>query len=436
MDKRTLRRMYRELPELVSQGVVPPDVAERIRHHYGEPEAAGSTARRWAVVLFSILGTVLIGGGIILLLAHNWQELSRPARAVVAVTPLAVCVLLGIWLLWTRRPSVAWREGVGTAQTLAIGTSISLVAQTYNMGGSFSEFMLIWSLLALPLAYLLGATLPALLYLVGITVWAGSVMHHGMQGLFYFVLLGLVMPFLWWTGKANRYHPRSILVAWVLAITICIGSGLAVEPLCRELDTWPILYGGLFGLLFLAGSKWWGDAMAAWQRPLQNVGALGAVGLSLVLSFSRPWPYSHWATIDAKAATIEGIAVAVIALVGIVLWVLSWRRRAWHEMTLGALPIVAMFAWTVAMEGHAPAAAAIFNLFLFALGIGTLAFGLRERRLGIINGGMLVLAAAILCRFFDSNLGFVLRGVAFILVGIGFLVANIVLLRWKGEAKR
>jgi uncharacterized membrane protein len=435
MDKQTLRWLHRELPELVSQGVVQPEVAERIRRHYGEPEAAGSIAKRWAMILFGILGAVLIGGGIILLLAHNWEELSRPARAVISVLPLAVSAGLGGWLLWTQRPSTAWREGVGTAQMLAIGSSIALVAQTYNLGGRFDEFMLTWSLMGLPIAYLLGATLPALLYLVGITVWTGSVINHGVQALWYFPLLGLALPFLWWTSRANRYHPRPVLVAWVLAITVCIGSGIALEPVCKEIKTWPILFGGLFGLLFLAGTRWWGEASAAWQRPLQNVGALGGVGLSLVLSFIDPWPKVNWILTDKKLAALELAMVAVISVAALVLWVRCWTRRAGHEVMLGAVPFLAVFAWICAMQGSAPMAAALFNIFLCTLGIGTLVIGLRERRLGIVNGGMVVLAAVILCRFFDANLGFAFRGVAFILIGIGFLVTNLVLLGWKGAVK-
>jgi hypothetical protein len=77
----------------------------------------------------------------------------------------------------------------------------------------------------------------------------------------------------------------------------------------------------------------------------------------------------------------------------------------------------------------------LFNLYLFALGIGTLVIGLRGRRLGVVNAGMFVLSAVILCRFFDEDLGFLARGVAFIVVGVGFLVTNLVLLRWKGGSK-
>ena len=42
--------------------------------------------------------------------------------------------------------------------------------------------------------------------------------------------------------------------------------------------------------------------------------------------------------------------------------------------------------------------------------------------------------ALILLRFFDEDLGFVFRGVVFVLLGLAFLVVNLVLARKKGAA--
>jgi hypothetical protein len=64
--------------------------------------------------------------------------------------------------------------------------------------------------------------------------------------------------------------------------------------------------------------------------------------------------------------------------------------------------------------------------------VGTLWRGLRENRLGVVNAGMLMLSALIITRFFDSDLSFVVRGLAFIVVGIGFFATNTVLIRRKG----
>jgi hypothetical protein len=46
-----------------------------------------------------------------------------------------------------------------------------------------------------------------------------------------------------------------------------------------------------------------------------------------------------------------------------------------------------------------------------------------------MNAGLLVLAALIMARFFDSQFGFVIRGIAFIVLGVGFLAANVYLVR-------
>lgn len=437
-DQKHVRWLYEELPKLTGAGVVPAETADKVRQHYGPVEK--SDGRHVLVTAFGILGAVLIGGGIILLLAHNWEELSRPVRAVIAVLPLAVAAVLGAWRLWTQDASTAWREGVGTFQTIAIGVAIALIAQTYNLGGRFDEFMLTWSLLALPIAYLLGATVPALLYLVGIAVWAGSVTHYQLQGLWYFPLLGVALPYLVVTSRANRYHPRPVLFAWVLAITVCIGTGFAEDRLCGRWDAWPVLFTGLFALLFLVGARWWGEASATWQRPLQNVGACGAVVLALVLSFHDPWRVGHWSSyweqVSPWHAGLQLVVGSIFPVAAIGLWVCSWTRRAWLEVMVGAVPVLAVIGWACAVHDAQFVGSMLFNVYLFTLGIGTLVVGLRGRRLGVVNAGMAVLAAVILCRFFDRDIGFVLRGVAFILVGIGFLVTNVVLLRWKGTVQR
>jgi hypothetical protein len=198
---------------------------------------------------------------------------------------------------------------------------------------------------------------------------------------------------------------------------------------------WPVLFGGVSSLLFLCGVRWWGEASSVWQRPLQNVGALLAVGLSLLLSFGDSWRRFSINLAYVRIAPLEVIAVAVFPIAALVLWMQSWKRRAWPEIMVGSVPALAIIAWICAIRDAPIVSMAVFNLFLFALGIGILVTGLRSRRLGVVNLGMLVLASVILCRFFDSDLGFVLRGVAFILIGVGFLITNLVLLRWKGAVK-
>jgi len=130
VNKKAIQWLYGELPSLVSQGVLTPDSGDRLRAHYGpaEPERPA----RLAVIIFGVLGALLIGAGVILVLAHNWEDLSRPVRAVLSFLPLVLAQGFGVWTVARRPQSLAWREGVGAMLFLMIGASISLVAQTYN----------------------------------------------------------------------------------------------------------------------------------------------------------------------------------------------------------------------------------------------------------------------------------------------------------------
>jgi hypothetical protein len=66
----------------------------------------------------------------------------------------------------------------------------------------------------------------------------------------------------------------------------------------------------------------------------------------------------------------------------------------------------------------------LINLLVLGIGLLTIRRGARAAHLGILNSGLLLIAALITCRFFDTDLSFVFRGVLFVLVGLGFFLMN------------
>src|SRR3954453_1354294 len=128
-DRSETRWLLAELPELVTAGVLTEETAGALRQHYasqpsGEP-------RRIGFVLSAILGSLLVGAGIVLLVAHNWDFLSRPVRGAIAFAPLVLSQALAAFVLVRRSESVAWRETAAILNVAAIGTAIALVSQTY-----------------------------------------------------------------------------------------------------------------------------------------------------------------------------------------------------------------------------------------------------------------------------------------------------------------
>lgn len=436
MNKKAIRWLYDELPKLTAEGILPSEAAERLRAHYG-PVVPARPARV-AVLIFSIFGALLIGAGIILVLAHNWENLSRPVRAVLSFLPLLSAQALGVWTLLTRPQSRAWKEGVSSLVFLMIGASISLVAQTYNISGDLSRFLLTWTLLGLPLVCLFDAVVPSLLYLWGVTHWACVLRWESEFSAGYWILALLLAPPLVQWLRAGRYQARPTLLLWALCISTTVAAGVTIERVLPGL--WIILYAGLFSLMFLAGEYWFRDTEGFWTRPLRHFGAAGVLILSFLLTFEWPWKeigWHHWYGYKLQntlwRALPDAVLGSVIPLAALFLLVTVVRRKAPLGLLFGLGPILAILGYSISSitESYAPSAG-MFDLYLFAAGLWLLVTGIRIGKQGQMNVGLLTVAALFIARFFDSDLSFLLRGLIFIGLGIAFLTANLVMLRRKG----
>lgn len=77
----------------------------------------------------------------------------------------------------------------------------------------------------------------------------------------------------------------------------------------------------------------------------------------------------------------------------------------------------------------------LINLLLAILGITAIKIGADKFHFGILNYGMLILATLITCRFFDTNISYVIRGLLFVVIGVGFFITNYIMLK-KQKSKK
>ncbi len=418
--------LYAELPRLEQAGVVPHETAARLHEYYGE--AAAPSRRRVALILFSILGASSIGLGIILLLAHNWDMLSRYTRTVLAFLPLLAGQAIVAWTLMNRPRSTAWREGSGAFLTLTIGACIALISQTYHIKGDLSDFLLTWIVLAGPLVYILNATTVALLFMAGITCWAAAIQHEGSYALLFWPLAAFLSPHIWWAYKHAPEGPRTRLLTWGFCLALTVATGLVLERTMPGL--WIIVYSALFCTLLLAGTQ------CAHCTAFRIAGFLGSAVMTLILTYEGVWQgvgwdhyrygfgYHPWAAWQDYCFALAGLAaVVVLAVRGV-------ERGDWRAGLASALAVVAVLGFTAsALEVSPVAVAAAFNGFALFFGGGILVLGLRNNELMTVNAGMGLLSMLIILRFFDADLSFTIRGILFIVLGLAFLAVNLVLVR-------
>ena len=424
--------LYGELPTLLSEGVLSPETATQLQQYYGTVQVRH---RRTLVLLIcSIFSAILIGLGIILLFAHNWQDFSRPVRTVLAFLPLLAGQLLTAWAMQYRAASAAWREGAAMFLCLAIGACIALVGQTYHIAGSMTHFLLTWIVLALPLVYLVPASLPAALAWLGLPFWVFYAQQQWGQAVLFWPLAAVPVPHLWVALRANPYGQRSVLLSWALSLCLSIAVGLTLEHHLPGL--WIVVYTGLFAVFYLLDAHAPNAALAFWQRPWHTVGVAGLAGLSLLLTYNEPWrsigrysDHTVWRG-PAWAAGQDYVLAVVLLVLTLGLLVSRRRRQPPGQVLFGVAPYVAALAYVAVASGvSADVARLVFNVYVLLLGIDAIRSGIRHGRLGTMNAGLLLVSGLIVARFLDVELSFTVRGIVFIGLGAAFLGINLVLKR-------
>lgn len=432
-----VRWLYDQLPELVDRGVLTAEVSDRIVAHYGP--VSPSSARNTAMTVCAAFGSLLIGAGVILLLAHNWEEMSRFARVILAIAPLAGMQAAGAWVLTRKPESAPWREGVGAGISLAVAASIALIGQTYHIPGDLGGFLLVWSVATLPVMYLFDATLPYLIYLACIVGWSGHSQAYGGHAAFFWLLLAAAIPHVWLHTRRERAALRTAWEGWIMALCLTVAVGIVMEKVMPAL--WVIVYASMFALFFQIGARRARVDDGLFRAPFRTTGALGAAVLAFLLSFDWPWREVSWhgarlgAGYWAWAAAPECVASIVLPAVAFMLALRAPRRQGRAaEVCVGLLPVLAVAGYALASWFDDAAAAWLFNAYVLALGGTLLGSGLLRLRLLFVNLGMLLLAGLFTARFFDVDMPFAARGVVFIVIGAGFLGVNGALVRRRKTA--
>ncbi|MFT4045268.1 MAG: DUF2157 domain-containing protein [Solimonas sp.] len=403
-----------ELPELERAGVLDAATVARLRAHYADAPERGT-----ALGVSAILGALLVGLGVILLVAHDWDEWSRGLRLAVTALPLAAGQA-ACWFALRRRPaSRVWRESAALFAALVFAAVLALVTQIFQLGGDLDRYLLACALLALPLVYALEAS--ALAVLVGVT-WLGWVVaqsEYAREPLLVLLAYATLLPHVWQVCRRAPSGARSImLLGWL--VPLLFASLTVTMPWLRQFAALWVASCAL--LLILLDDVIGGDTSLV-RRPLRAYGELGWALVALGATFPEFWASSggfggNGTMPPAGAGLVQWLVIACDAP----LVLCALRRRRWLLAAL-AVPVAALLAGLL-VPPPALGFTVFFNFYVLAIGVALIASGLRERALRAVSSGLTLIAVLVLLRFFGSEWPFVIRGLAFVGVGLAFLGAH------------
>ncbi|MBC7487862.1 MAG: DUF2157 domain-containing protein [Cytophagaceae bacterium] len=416
----------KDLAELVDASVISQETADNIQNYYTQKE---DPPQNKLFVIFAILGALLVGLGIILIIAHNWDELSTFTKTILAFVPLVFSQMACGYALIKKSNDTSWRESSATLLVLSIGASIALISQIYNIPGNISDFLLTWLLLSLPVVYLLQSSFTSLLYLTGVTVYAAYSNYwtypHA-ESYWFWLLLLAILPYYYSIFQRNKRSHVVLIHHWFVAVALIICLGTAVD---QNEGLIALAYMNLFCVFTLSGH------MINLQSQSQKSNGYISIGqtLSLLLLLASTF-HDFWQSIirnNKTPSTSFGPEFIAVCLTGLLATgLLLLKKIKFREDPIKPLETVFLYFTVIYIFSFVfPSVAAFTNILFLLLCILIIREGIKKEHLGITNLGLLMITALVACRFFDTDLQFAVRGALFLFVGIGFFVTNFIMIK-------
>ena len=152
--------LLKEIESWKASEIVSEETANKLTEMYQPKKSIGVL-----IVLFSIIGSLLIGMGIVLVSANNWwYSLPISIRAFMVFLPLLISQIVVMFVYKYKMNSTAFRESAALLNMAGVFASIALVGQIFHLSGDFTNYLLVCGMLFLPTMLIMNAISPLIVY--------------------------------------------------------------------------------------------------------------------------------------------------------------------------------------------------------------------------------------------------------------------------------
>ena len=281
------------LKKLEESNIIDSTTREKIEAFY-KKENTESHQKKF-LSIFTILGSIITGIGILLFVAANWQDISNSLRTIILFSSTLAFYFWGYMYSYRIKGHEKTGSALMLLWALSYGASIFLLGQIYNIGSDIWSQFWLWSLGVLPLAYI-SSSLP-LFWLWILTLYA------------------TLVSYLW-----ENYS------LWSLMYSLCLI---------------------VFGYLNLSLVRFHSGEKKMFWKLLTFFWSISVLGNMIFLSFSDFWSGGFWSQSQDNSLYICLFSGLIIALVCIFLESFKNKKIALKEeapFIIWAIAIVILIA--------------------------------------------------------------------------------------------
>jgi len=381
------RKLKQEIEVWVKENLITPGQKDKILARYKLLKEADEKAGPGRLVTtITILGSILIGVGIILFIGANWSEIPKWGKLFIIFSSMLASNGLGFYLRYEKENYPKTGASLILLGSLIFGAGIFLIAQIYHITVHYPNGPLMWGLGVLPIAYLLRFKTILSLAIIVLLIWLG--MESSLR---------------------ISYLPDNFVITLVT-------------------------------LFFMAGITLWGIGLM--HRAFKSFRTISSpyIIIGVLVTFSA----GYIMTFDVFKETIgaSGLSMFYLGLVGLflisgILYLLSAEKeKGWLPEIISLSLLMALFVLLslsykkISYQAYDSAVNVITltSNLIFALEIiGIIFLGYIRRNTTYINIGLLFFVLDVIARYFDFFWKMLPRSVFFIIGGIILLSGGVIL---------
>lgn len=373
-------------------------------------------------IVFSILGALLVGVGLVLIFVTFWQDMPLLFKGILSFVPLIAGQASGLFVLWKKKDKVPWTEGGSVLWTAGIAATLTMIYNIFDLSIDWTSVLIFIAMSVVPVIGILRSVAPTVVYYGCSICWGVAVYEETDSLMILFataVLIALGCTYSGYLLKSEKKSHRSIFAQWisVIAVTayVCmIGMGI---------DYMPLFVAGFMAVaicLYLLSFKD-GDMAMPYKIP-----GLFITAILMFLSSSIYFDYVKAEIYNIVYITVCLIAIAVTGLLTV--------KKVKDRFSLGYIAVTVIFyavyiASLYAMgDKYKSDIADTFLIILkvpaFVAYILMIISGAREKKLMPINLGFIGVAGLVMVLVYQSGLSMLGNGVMLLVFGGVLLAIN------------
>ncbi|AFZ44504.1 Protein of unknown function DUF2157, membrane [Halothece sp. PCC 7418] len=441
------QQLKKEAETWEAEGLIDSSVFQQLAQRYQFQTLETDSQSRFVVILFAV-GGILLGLGVITLVAANWQGWSKGLRVALLLTLFIGVNSAGYWGWQSSQPK--WQrlgKGLLLLGALILGANLGLMSQMFHQSGAIYELYLVWGIGVLAMAYGLQFTWLAIfaIALIGLGYWWGlpSIFDPAASGnasllMRYMPLVAIAL----YIPLAEFCRSRWVLIWGVVAVVSALEVSVIQE--LSLIDSSLLVGGMLTGAIALPPLLLWAyyplrsDIRLQFHNVTSRLSVLFLGGVCYFFSFHYIW---EDATVNrTNEVAMQHPAALVQLLIFASLTVYYWWRlgnqshRPWRLRVDSTL-----FAGTTLFTGFVAGGAVaglpflnliwlptvIYNLILFFLAIALIKQGLNQGIRLNFWAGLLFLSLQIFSRMLEYQTDLLLKSIIFFLCGLAIVIAGL-----------